>query len=265
MLPRGLGLGNEARLPDSSQCACTKSSRSCTACVLWNRRCLPRLIMLRSTSEGCVTCFGMTIMRRRARLQAGSRTGPRSHRGENPALKARRLAARCKELRRYIESNEGALIDYGQRHRAGKPISTSRAEVTVNNLVNARMNKRRQICWSPRGTYCVLQVKTAVLDGRFSHPAIQLATCTPNLSYSRLGTGRETHPSQQRRAAPTGQYHDRSRTYCQIPSEASRIIEAVKHVISTGLERRKWLVEQARDCITLASPVNPRRHPGLQR
>jgi len=89
--------------------------------------------------------------------------------------KARRLAARCTELRGYIEGNEGALIDYGQRYRAGKPISTSRAEGTVNQLVNARMNKRRQMRWSPRGAHRVLQVRAAVLDGRFSHQAIPLA------------------------------------------------------------------------------------------
>ena len=89
--------------------------------------------------------------------------------------RVRRLVARCKELRAYIESNEGALIDYGQRHRAGKPISTSRAEGTVNQLVSARMNKRWQMRWSPRGAHRVLQVRAAVLDGRFGHPAIQLA------------------------------------------------------------------------------------------
>jgi len=89
--------------------------------------------------------------------------------------KARRLVARCTELRSYIENNEGALIDYGQRHRAGKPISTSRAEGTVNQLVSARMNKRRQMRWSPHGAHRVLQVRAAVLDGRFAHPAIQLA------------------------------------------------------------------------------------------
>ena len=88
---------------------------------------------------------------------------------------ARRLVARCAELRAYIENNEGALIDYGQRHRAGKPISTSRAEGTVNQLVSARMNKRKQMRWSPRGAHRVLQVRAAVLDGRFGHPAIQLA------------------------------------------------------------------------------------------
>ena len=48
---------------------------------------------------------------------------------------ARRLVARCAELQSYIETNKGALIDYGQRYRAGKPISTSRAEGTVNQLV----------------------------------------------------------------------------------------------------------------------------------
>jgi len=88
---------------------------------------------------------------------------------------AKRLVARCKELRAYIENNEDALIDYGQRYRAGKPISTSRAEGTVNQLVSARMNKRRQIRWSPRGANRVLQVRAAVLDGRFGHPAVQLA------------------------------------------------------------------------------------------
>jgi hypothetical protein len=89
--------------------------------------------------------------------------------------KAGRLAAHCTELRGYIENNAGALIDYGQRHRAGEPISTSRAEGTVNHLVAARMNKRRQMRWSPRGAHRVLQVRAAVLDGRFGQQAIQLA------------------------------------------------------------------------------------------
>ncbi len=70
---------------------------------------------------------------------------------------------------------DGVAIDYGERYRAGKPISTSRAEGTVNQLVNARMNKRRQMRWSPRGAHRVLQVRAAVLDRRLGHQAIQLA------------------------------------------------------------------------------------------
>jgi len=94
-----------------------------------------------------------------------------------PAAEAKvgRLVARCTKLRNYIENNEGALIDYGERYRAGKPISTSRAEGTVNQLVNARMNKRRQMRWSPRGAHRVLQVRATVLDRRLGHQAIQLA------------------------------------------------------------------------------------------
>jgi len=37
------------------------------------------------------------------------------------------------------------------------------------------MNKRQQMRWSTRGAHRVLQVRAAVLDGRFGHPAIQLA------------------------------------------------------------------------------------------
>jgi hypothetical protein len=91
------------------------------------------------------------------------------------AAKAGRLVAHCTELRGYIENNEDPLIDYGQRYRAGKPISSSRAEGTVNQLVNARMNKRRQMRWSPRGAHRVFQVRAAVLGGRFGQQAIQLA------------------------------------------------------------------------------------------
>jgi len=89
--------------------------------------------------------------------------------------KTRRLVARCTERRRAIENNEGALIDDGQRYRAGKPISTSRAEGAVNQLVSARMNKRLQMRWSPGGAHRVLQVRAAVLDGRFGQNAFQFA------------------------------------------------------------------------------------------
>ena len=95
--------------------------------------------------------------------------------GSAAAAKAERLVAHCMALRGYIENNEDALIDYGRRYRAGKPISSSRAEGTVNQLVSARMNKRRQMRWSPRGPHRVLQVRAAVLDGRFGQQAIQLA------------------------------------------------------------------------------------------
>jgi hypothetical protein len=106
-----------------------------------------------------------------------SRAETASTLSDNPLVVAKvgRLVARCTELRAYIENNTDALIDYGQRYRAGKPISSSRAESTVNQLVNARMNKRRQMRWSPQGAHRVLQVRAAVLDSRLGQQTIQLA------------------------------------------------------------------------------------------
>jgi hypothetical protein len=89
--------------------------------------------------------------------------------------KARRFAELCEDLRAYIWNNQKAMIDHGRRWRMGKPISTSRAERLVNNLVNVRMTKRRQMRWSPHGAHRVLQVRAAVLDGRFGTITTPLA------------------------------------------------------------------------------------------
>ena len=70
------------------------------------------------------------------------------------------------ELRTYLTLNATALVDYGRRYRAGLRIASSGAESVVNSLVNARMNKRRQMRWSPQGAHRVLPVRAAVMDGR---------------------------------------------------------------------------------------------------
>jgi hypothetical protein len=80
-----------------------------------------------------------------------------------------------KELESYLALNAAALVNYGRRYRAGQPISSSRAESVVNNLVNARMNKRQQMRWSPQGAHRVLQVRAAVIDGRLSGGRMFLA------------------------------------------------------------------------------------------
>jgi hypothetical protein len=89
--------------------------------------------------------------------------------------KVGRLVVHCTEQRGYIKSNKDALVGYGLRYRAGKPISRSRAEGTVNQLVNAHMSERRQMRWSPRGAHRMLQVRATVLDGHFGQQAIQPA------------------------------------------------------------------------------------------
>jgi len=71
----------------------------------------------------------------------------------------------------------GVLIGLDERILQ-RPIRTVAHQVgrgTVNNLVSARMNKCRQMRWSPRSAHCVLQVRAAALDGRLGHHAIQFA------------------------------------------------------------------------------------------
>ncbi|MGH7117734.1 MAG: ISKra4 family transposase [Acetobacteraceae bacterium] len=95
--------------------------------------------------------------------------------GPTVAPKVWRFVALCEDLRTFIWNNHDAMIDYGRRWRQRKPIPTSRAESLVNQLVPARMNKRRQMRWSPRGAHRVLQVRAAVLDGRFNPTVIPIA------------------------------------------------------------------------------------------
>jgi hypothetical protein len=75
----------------------------------------------------------------------------------------------------YARQNRSAMIDYCRHYWTNRPISSSRAESTVNSLVNARMNKRRQMRWSPMGAHRVLQVRAAVFDGRVGEGALNLA------------------------------------------------------------------------------------------
>ena len=86
--------------------------------------------------------------------------------GEHVGPAVRKFLLHCQELRVYLANNGHALIDYGTRYRAGVPISSSRAEGSVDEIANARMAKRRGMRWSPRGAHYVVTVRAAVLDGR---------------------------------------------------------------------------------------------------
>jgi hypothetical protein len=90
-------------------------------------------------------------------------------------VRIERFIQLASELRTYLTLNAAALVDYGRRHRAGLRIATSGAESVVNSLVNARMNKLRQMRWSPQGAHRVLQVRAAVIDKRLHAGQIRVA------------------------------------------------------------------------------------------
>jgi hypothetical protein len=81
---------------------------------------------------------------------------------------AARVQARCETLYTYLANNLESLVDYGRRYRNGLPISSSRAEGSVDDIANARMGKRRRMRWSPNGAHRVAVTRAAVLDGRLN-------------------------------------------------------------------------------------------------
>jgi hypothetical protein len=73
---------------------------------------------------------------------------------------------RFEELERYVYSNIGSLMDYGQTWREGERVSTANIESTVNQLINQRMCKKCQMRWSRLGAQLMLHVRTAYLNRR---------------------------------------------------------------------------------------------------
>ena len=67
-----------------------------------------------------------------------------------------RLAQLCEELQ----------PTFGIVGRLSGITANADAEGTVDQLVNARLNRGGQMRWSAQGAHRVLQVRAAVLDGR---------------------------------------------------------------------------------------------------
>jgi hypothetical protein len=76
----------------------------------------------------------------------------------------RNLLKALREFATYIRGNAGSIPNYGERHRAGEPISSSLAESAVNEVISKRMVKKQQMRWSQRGAHLLLQIRTRVLN-----------------------------------------------------------------------------------------------------
>ena len=94
----------------------------------------------------------------------------RSHRNEIDAAdgnlsKIKPACKRFDELEGYLYSIIGSLTDYGRAWRKGERLATANIESTVNQLINRRMCKKRQMRWSRLGAQLMLHVRTAHLNG----------------------------------------------------------------------------------------------------
>jgi hypothetical protein len=103
------------------------------------------------------------------------------HGDRKPDPSSRRLWTALREIDRYLISQSAWLVNYAERHRAGLRVGTSITEGTANFLVNCRMNKSQQMRWSHRGADLLLQVRCAVLNGRFGPGFGQLFDTNPGV------------------------------------------------------------------------------------
>ena len=85
---------------------------------------------------------------------------------ETPGLKEAldRIDYRIRDVLSYVLRNSVKPVAYGRRYRKRQSISSAMAESAVNQVINARMCKRQQMRWTPRGAHLLAQVRCAVLN-----------------------------------------------------------------------------------------------------
>jgi hypothetical protein len=79
--------------------------------------------------------------------------------------KRRKLVQHLSDMITYIDNNSHLIPNYGEKYRYGEIITTAFVESTVNEVVAKRMVKKQQMQWSRQGAHCLLQTRTAVLNG----------------------------------------------------------------------------------------------------
>jgi hypothetical protein len=67
---------------------------------------------------------------------------------------ARKLLNAVEEFHTYIENNKGFIPNYGERYRAGEPISTGFVESTVKQVISKRFCKKQQMVGRHAGRTC---------------------------------------------------------------------------------------------------------------
>jgi hypothetical protein len=76
------------------------------------------------------------------------------------------IEAKLDELRSYLYANRESVRGYAEAYRNGERISTAHVEFTVNQLINWRMRKKKQMGGSRAGAQYLLHVKTVIINGR---------------------------------------------------------------------------------------------------
>ena len=85
--------------------------------------------------------------------------------GRRSVAPSSKLWTALRALDDYLTGQSDRLVNYAERHRAGRRVGTALTEGTANFLVNRRMNKSQQMRWSRHGADRLLRARCAVYNG----------------------------------------------------------------------------------------------------
>ncbi len=72
-----------------------------------------------------------------------------------------KMKIRLSQLHDYLQNNNQYLVNYAQRYKAGKAISSSVAESNVESLINTRCKGKQHMQWTREGAHPLLQVRAS--------------------------------------------------------------------------------------------------------
>ena len=72
------------------------------------------------------------------------------------------MKVRLTKLKNYLTNNEDYLVNYSERYREGKLISSSLAESNVETLINQRCKGQQHMKWTREGAHPLLQIRAAI-------------------------------------------------------------------------------------------------------
>jgi hypothetical protein len=84
------------------------------------------------------------------------------------STRSKTMNNRLTKFQGYLQNNKDCLINYAERHKQGKVISSSLAESNMEHLINRRCKGRQHMRWSRAGIHPLLQVRASYASNDWS-------------------------------------------------------------------------------------------------
>ena len=79
-----------------------------------------------------------------------------------PKITNEKMQSRVIKLKNYLVNNKKHLVNYAERYKNGKLISSSVAESNVESLINQRCKGQKHMKWTREGVHPLLQIRAAI-------------------------------------------------------------------------------------------------------